>query len=85
MGLYYWNEDDNHPLEVKTEVINHKGESIYNKNVTVNPHTWIYDELPLEGEYTVNMVNTKEGAEEDFTTTVSPETILDINTRYVKK
>ena len=39
----------------------------------------------LEGEYTVNMVNTKEGAEEDFTTTVSPETILDINTRYVKK
>jgi len=84
VGLYYWN-DEQTPLQVKSEVINEKNEIIYSKEVTVNPHTWIYDELPLEGEYIINNINTREGITQEFVNTVSPQTILDSNIRYIKK
>jgi len=81
-GLFYWNEEDR--LEINCKVINLSGEEIYNKDVTLDPFTWLYDELQLDGEYTIINTNIRNGVKEEFITKVSPSNILDFNTRFVK-
>jgi hypothetical protein len=82
-GLFYWNEEDK--LEVNCKVINLSGEEIYNKNITLDPFTWAYDELSLNEEYTIINTNIRNGIKEEFITKVSSKNILDFNTRFIKE
>jgi hypothetical protein len=82
-GLFYWNEEDR--LEINCKVINLLGEEIYSKDITLDPFTWAYDELDLEGEYTIINKNTRNGIIEEFTNKVSSNNILDFNTRFIKE
>ena len=82
-GLFYWNEEDR--LEINCRVINLSGEEIYNKDVTLDPFTWAYDELFLNGEYTIINTNTRNGIKEEFITKVSSNNILEFNTRFIKE
>ena len=47
------------PLEVKSEIKNSNGEIIYSKQVNVNPYTWLYDEVELQGEEILTNINTE--------------------------
>jgi hypothetical protein len=83
VGLFYWNEEDN--LEVECKVINLEGKEIYHKNISLSPFTWCYDELDLEKEYIIFNKNTRNGVVEEFTNKVSPQNILELNTRFIKE
>jgi len=83
LGLFYWNEES-HPLEVKSTVLDKQGNEVYSKHVTVNPFTWLYDEVDLQDELTLVNTNIKDGEETEYITWISQENILDLNTRFVK-
>jgi hypothetical protein len=83
IGLFYWNDEDN--LEVECKIINLEGKEIYNKNISLNPFTWFYDELDLEGEYTIINKNIRNGLIEEFTNKISLHNISELNTRLIKK
>jgi hypothetical protein len=82
-GLFYWNSEDN--LEIQCKIINLEGKEIYNKSILLNPFTWIYDELDLEGEYTIINTNIRNEIKEEFINQISPKTIPELNTRFIKK
>jgi hypothetical protein len=83
VGLFYWNSEDN--LEIECRVINLEGKEIYYKNISLNPSTWFYDELNLEGEYTIINKNIRNGIVEEFTNKISPQNVLELNTRFIKE
>lgn len=84
LGLFYWN-DEPIPLDVNSKIINLEGEVIYSKNIIVNPNTWLYDEIDLQGEHTLVNVNTRDLISQEFVTTLTTESILELNTRFVKQ
>ena len=83
LGLFYWNEEKS-PLEVKSKVVDKQGNEVYFKHITLNPFTWLYDEVDLKDELTLINTNIKDGEETEYTTWISQENILDLNTRFVK-
>ena len=84
LGLFYWNEESS-PLEVKSEIKNSNGEIIYSKNIIVNPNTWLYDEVNLQGEHTLVNINTRDLISQEFITILTSESILELNTRFIKQ
>jgi hypothetical protein len=84
LGLFYWNEESS-PLEVKSEIKNSNGEIIYSKQVNVNPYTWLYDEVELQGEEILTNINTRNGIPQEFVIILTPESILELNTRFIKQ
>ena len=46
---------------------------------------WSYDELDLEGEYTIFNKNIRNGIVEEFINKISPQNILELNTRFIKE
>lgn len=84
LGLFYWNEESS-PLDVKSEIIDSKGEIIYSKHIIVNPNTWLYDEVDLQGDNTLINTNTRNLVSQEFVTILTPESILELNTRFIKE
>lgn len=83
IGLFYYNEKDN--LEIECKVINLEGKEIYYKNITLKPSSWFYDELDLKEEYTIFNKNIRNGIIKEFVNKISPQNILELNTRFIKE
>ena len=83
LGLFYWNEETT-PLDVKSKIIDSKGEVVYSKNIIINPNSWLYDEVDLQGEHTLTNTNTRDLVSQEFVTILTPESILELGTRFIK-
>ena len=79
--LFYWNEQ-NTDLEVKCNVTNSKGETIYNKEVILSPRAWIVDNIPLKEELHIENINTRKSNTRKANFTYSPNTIKNTPVRF---
>jgi len=84
IGLFYWNDNDT-PLESSCTIKTLSGEIIYSQTRNTSPRCWGYDEVNLDSELTITNINTQDSITETYTTIVSPDNVLDLNTRLIKK
>jgi hypothetical protein len=85
IGLVYWNHDST-PLDINSQISNYNNkEVVYSKTLTLNSQCWFYDEIEINYELEVINVNTQNGITKTSTTRITPETIIDLTNRFVKK
>jgi len=84
LGLFYWN-DKKTDLIVNSTLVDKNDNVIYQNSIVLSPLTWIYDSINLEDEVKLTNQNTQDGTTKTTTTWISPETIVDLNTRFIKK
>ena len=83
LGLFYWNEDEN-PLEIDSKILDINGNKVYSKQILLNPNTWLYDEVEINTDLTLLNTNIKDGKKIEYTTLITQDNILDLNTRFIK-
>lgn len=84
IALFYWNDKDTE-LEIDSQIFNSNKELIYSKNLTLHPGCWKYDEIDLDTEIEITNINTQNHITKTTTTRITPENLLDLNTRFIRK
>lgn len=81
-GLFYWNDEDN-GLNTNVIIKNEDGEVIYDKNLNINPKTYIIDKVYLnEEKLYMTKINQRGQEVEEYNEIITKDSVLNSNVHF---